>query len=219
LRRRAAVVLAALALDALAAQDDKRLAIPQQLFTPPPAGSYALPPIQQAPRGTVLDDQGRSRSLAGYLQGHITLLSFIYTHCTDPAGCPLAIATLAAVRDRLAARPETARAQLVSLSFDPQYDTPDVMRLFSKTYDSAGKKPGWHFLTTASAPQLAPLLAGFGQDAAVADVPGGPRRLDHTLRVFLIDPRSRVREIYSSAYLMPDVIVNDILTLDAETPR
>ena len=209
--------LAALAIStANAAQGDERVVLPQQLFTPPPAGSYALPPIQAAPRSRVLDDAGRVRTLSDMLSGRITLLSFVYTHCTDPAGCPLAFATLSAVRDRLAAHPGAAHAQLVSLSFDPEYDTPDVMRMFSKTFDARGKKPAWHFLTTASQAQLAPLLAGFGQDAAVATEVGGPRRLDHTLRVFLIDPRLRVREIYSSAYLMPEVIVNDILTIAAE---
>jgi protein SCO1/2 len=211
------VLAAALAFPpAHAAQGDERVQFPQQLFTPPPAGSYALPPIQAAPRGRVLDDTGRDRALSGYLDGRITLLSFVYTHCTDPAGCPLAFATLAAVRERLALNPVAARAQLVSLSFDPRYDTPEIMRMFSKTFDAQGKKPAWHFLTTASEARLAPLLEGFGQDTGVATEPGGPRRLDHTLRVFLIDPRSRVREIYSSAYLMPDVIVNDILTLANE---
>ena len=214
---RVLVALAAvLVIDAHAAQGDERIAFPQQLFTPPTAGSYALPPIQAAPRGRVLDESGRPRSLDEYLSGRITLLSFVYTYCTDAAGCPLAFATLAAVRDRLSVLPESLRAQLVSLSFDPEYDTPDVMRMFSKSFDGAAKKPAWHFLTTASRAQLAPLLEGFGQDAAVATEPGGPRRLDHTLRVFLIDRRSRVREIYSSAYLMPEVIVNDILTLAAE---
>ena len=199
-----------------AAQGDERVAAPLQLFTPPPAGSYSLPPIQAAPRGRVLDEAGRGHALADYVTGRITLLSFIYTHCTDPAGCPLAISTLAQVRDRLAANPVAAGAsRLVSLSFDPEYDTPDVMRMFSKTFDAAGRKPPWHFLTTASLAQLEPLLAGFGQDAAVVDS-SGARRLDHTLRVFLIDRRARVREIYSSAYLMPEVIVNDILTLAAE---
>ena len=211
-----AVLAAMCLLEAHAAQGDERVQFPQQLFTPPPAGSYTLPPIQAAPRGRVLDDTGRDRALSGYLDGKITLLSFVYTHCTDAAGCPLAFATLAAVRDRLAAHPVAARAQLVSLSFDPQYDTPDVMRMFSKSFDARGKKPAWHFLTTASEARLAPLLAGFGQDSATATEPGGPRRLDHTLRVFLIDSRSRVREIYSSAYLMPEVIVYDILTLSAE---
>lgn len=199
------------------AQGDERVAAPLQLFTPPPAGSYTLPPIQAAPRGRVLDEAGRNRPLSEYLSGRITLLSFVYTHCTDPAGCPLAFSTLAAVRDRLGAIPAAAsRAQLVSLSFDPEYDTPDVMRMFSKSFDAAARKPPWHFLTTSSPAQLEPLLAGFGQDAGVSSTPGGPRRLDHTLRVFLIDRHARVREIYSSAYLMPEVIVNDILTLAAE---
>jgi cytochrome oxidase Cu insertion factor (SCO1/SenC/PrrC family) len=211
-----AALAALCVLDAHAAQGDERVTFPQQLFTPPPASSYSLPPIQPAARGRVLDESGRERPLSGYLDGRITLLSFVYTHCTDPAGCPLAFATLAAVRDRLSAHPVAAQAQLVSLSFDPEYDTPDVMRMFSKSFDAQGKKPAWHFLTTASDARLAPLLAGFGQDAATSSVPGGPRRLDHTLRVFLIDARSRVREIYSSAYLMPEVIVNDILTLAAE---
>lgn len=206
----------ALALSpAHAAQGDERVAFPQQLFTPPPAGSYTLPPIQAAARGRVLDETGRERALSGYLDGRITLLSFVYTHCTDPAGCPLAFATLAAVRERIAAHPVASRAQLVSLSFDPRYDTPDVMRMFAKSFDAHGRKPAWHFLTTASDARLAPLLEGFGQDAAATEA-SGARRLDHTLRVFLIDPRSRVREIYSSAYLMPEVIVNDILTLAAE---
>ncbi len=208
---------AALVLDAHAAQGDERVVLPQQLFTPPLAGSYSLPPIQNAPRGGVLDETGKRRTLDEYLRGRITLLSFVYTHCTDSSGCPLAFATLAAVRDRLAAHPVAARAHLVSLSFDPEYDTPDIMRMFSKSFDAKAKKPEWHFLTTSSRAQLAPLLAGFGQDAGLATVPGGPRRLDHTLRVFLIDRRSRVREIYSSAYLMPEVIVNDILTIAGET--
>ncbi|APV49397.1 hypothetical protein BWI17_06705 [Betaproteobacteria bacterium GR16-43] len=199
-----------------AAQGDERVAAPLQLFTPPPAGSYTLPPIQSAPRGRVVDEAGRSRPLAEFVTGRVTLLSFIYTHCTDAAGCPLAIATLAQVRERLSANPVAAGgARLVSLSFDPEYDTPDVMRLFSKTFEGAARKPPWHFLTTASQSQLAPLLEGFGQDAAVTEA-SGARRLDHTLRVFLIDSRGRVREIYSAAYLMPEVIVNDILTLAAE---
>jgi cytochrome oxidase Cu insertion factor (SCO1/SenC/PrrC family) len=212
----AAALLASLA-PARAAQGDERFVAPRQLFAPPPAGSYVLPPILVAPDGHVVDERGRSRRLGEITGGRITLLSFIYTHCTDPAGCPLAIATLAQVRDRLAQDPVAARgAQLVSLSFDPEYDTPEVMRMFARTFAGQGRGPAWHFLTTASQANLAPLLEGFGQDASPAPGASGARRLDHTLRVFLIDRRSRVREIYSSAYLLPEVIVNDILTVAGE---
>jgi hypothetical protein len=41
-------------------------------------------------------------------------------------------------------------------------------------------------------------------------------RLGHVLKVFLIDPRGIVREIYTTSYLFPDVLLNDIETLRLE---
>ncbi len=218
--RRAALAAMVFAAGAVhAAQGDERVTAPLQLFAPPAPGTYALPPILAAPDGRVLDGRGRGRSLREFTTGRVTLLSFVYTQCTDSSGCPLALDTLARVRERLAREPGLARqARLVSLSFDPEYDRPEVMRLFEKSFAAGRAGPPWHFLTTASARELAPVLEGFGQDAAV-NLEGDPRRarrIDHMLRVFLLDRRARVREIYSSAYLMPDVIVNDMLTLMAE---
>ena len=46
----------------------------------------------------------------------------------------------------------------------------------------------------------------------------GTEEFTHTLKVFLIDPEGRVREIYSTGYLMPRMIVNDIRTLARERP-
>jgi hypothetical protein len=74
----------------------------------------------------------------------------------------------------------------------------------------------WFFLTTPSAEDLMPLLEGFGQDVrySVNRSTGRPmRELSHVLKVFLIDPAGYVREIYSSAFLHPRSILNDIRTL------
>lgn len=211
-----AVLLIAAGAAAHAAQGDERVTAPAMLFTPPAAGTYSLPPIFTAPGGRVLDDHGRSRPLSAYTTGRVTLLSFIYTTCGDPAGCPLALATLAAVREKLARGSLAERGtRFVSISFDPEHDTPPVMQLLERHFAAERKDPAWHFLTSASYALLAPVLEGFGQDAALS-LEGEARRIDHTLRVFLIDPRGRVREIYSSAYLMPEVIVNDIQTLLGE---
>ena len=64
-------------------------------------------------------------------------------------------------------------------------------------------------------------MVGFGQDLRVeADstaVPG-TEEFAHSLKVFLIDPEGGVREIYSTGYLMPRMIVNDIRTLARERP-
>jgi hypothetical protein len=48
------------------------------------------------------------------------------------------------------------------------------------------------------------------------DRPDEPDPLSHVLKVFLIDPRGVVREIYSTAYLYPEVVIADIETLRLE---
>ena len=188
-------------------------------FTPPPVGSYRLPPIQRAPDGEVLDLDGRARPLAALTHGRITLLGLVYTRCVDPDACPRATWAFSAVRSRLRSDPAlAARVRLVTLSFDPAHDTPAVLARYA-SHVRGPRGAEWRFVTTRSPEALAPILEGFGQDLRVAAdstaVPG-TEEFTHVLKVFLIDPRGLVREIYSSAFLAPEMIVNDIRTLDLE---
>jgi hypothetical protein len=112
------------------------------------------------------------------------------------------------------------QVQLVTLSFDPARDTPAVMQRYAGSRvkeDGSGVR--WYFLTTRSARELMPLVEGFGQDVrwTVDRSSGQPRReLSHVLKVFLIDRAGFVREIYSSTFLHPQTVVNDIETLRLE---
>jgi len=183
-------------------------------FTPPAPGSYTLQRIMRAPDGKVLDTDGSAYRLSRFTQGRITVLSFMYTRCTDPGGCPLAYLALQEVGRLLEGTPALQdRVRLVSLSFDPAHDTPEQMKLYSRRI-----KPGpveWRFLTPASRNDLLPLLDGFGQDVAPAGDDAGQAdgQWSHVLRVFLIDETGMVREIYSTSFLLPPVVVNDIKTL------
>ena len=56
------------------------------------------------------------------------------------------------------------------------------------------------------------MLEGFEQDVTRAAT-GDSRELSHVLKVFLVDGRGWVREIYSTSFLVPRVVVNDIRTL------
>lgn len=189
-------------------------------FVPPAPGTYRLPPIQSVPEGEVLDTGGRSRPLSAFTRGRITLLGLVYTRCADPDGCPRSTWAFQEVRERLRAdRALEKRVRLVSLSFDPDHDTPAFLRSWGK--GARGNAPGadWDFLTTRSRRSLAPILNGFGQDLRVASDSSaypGKEEFTHTLKVFLIDPRGRVREIYSTAFLLPAVVLNDIRTLALE---
>src|SRR5207249_2125143 len=216
----AAVAAAEVVVDAHEPDDTVPAAVTMD-FVPPPAGSYALHAIMPAPDGPVLDPDGRRLPLSRFTAGKITLLGFIYTSCADARGCPLAYQVFHAVRHRVAEDAALRdRVRLVSLSFDPARDTPAVMRHYAAAAAPNGVE--WAFLTTERPGRLVPLLDGFGQDVRIeVDARGRPAGpLAHVLKVFLLDERAIVREIYTTAYLFPEVIVNDIKTLRlADQPK
>jgi protein SCO1 len=196
---------------------DVAVSAPLMDFVPPAAGSYVLQRIMPAPDGMVLDTQGKARALSSFTRGHITLLGFIYTTCIDPAGCPLAYEVFNSLKTKILGTPATAaRVQLVSLSFDPLRDTPDVMKNYGGSHVNKRDGLPWYFLTTRSPKELLPLVEGFGQDVRVSVSKKDGRvvrELSHVLKVFLIDKTGTVREIYSSSFLMPQMVMNDIETL------
>jgi cytochrome oxidase Cu insertion factor (SCO1/SenC/PrrC family) len=109
--------------------------------------------------------------------------------------------------------------RFVTLSFDPVRDTPSVMMRYAGSRLSEDRGLQWYFLTTRNARDLLPLLEGFGQDVrySVDKTSGRPvKELSHVLKVFLIDRRGDVREIYTSTFLHPQVVMSDIQTLLGE---
>jgi cytochrome c peroxidase len=193
-------------------------------YVPPQPGSYALPPIQAASDGTVLDESGHQRRLFDYLGDRYVLLSFIYTRCSTVKGCPLATAVFQMLRNRLDEEPRMAgRVRLVTLSFDPERDTPEIMHRYASSVGmkSHGQAETWTFLTTPSRGDLEPILDGYGQYVIrELDADGrftGDR--SHLLKVFLIDRERRVRQIYSSDFLHPALVINDVKTLMMEAAK
>jgi len=186
--------------------------LPKLEFVPPAPGTYVLHHIKPAPDGTVLGVDGRAAPLSRYTRGSITLLGFIYTTCSDPDGCPLAYRVFDALKETCTTRAELhGKVRFVTLSFDPARDTPQVMKHYAGSR-AVEKENGlrWYFLTTRSSRELMPLVEGFGQDVRVMR---NRRELSHVLKVFLIDRGGDVREIYSSQFLHPEVVLNDIQTL------
>jgi protein SCO1/2 len=68
----------------------------------------------------------------------------------------------------------------------------------------------WHFLTGTSEEDLKPLLAGFGQ---VVERGADLGRINHTLRLFLVDADGRIRNIYGLGTMDPRLLMSDIATL------
>lgn len=190
-------------------------------YDPPVPGSYALPVIKPAQGGAIIDSNSKSLNLAELTHGRITVLSFIYTRCAAPKACPYA----AGVLDRLHTLSAQDKAlatnmRLVSLSFDPDYDTPQRLTEYSEAMREQKSGCEWRFATAKSRVELDPILNGYGQAVDKRSNPGDPQGpLYHILRVFLIDREGRIRNIYSSATLDPRLVLADVKTLLLEEAK
>ncbi|GAB3101480.1 SCO family protein [Aestuariicella hydrocarbonica] len=183
-------------------------------YQPPEIGTYHLPPLGTAVDGTVRDTAGQSHHLHELFDGRVVLMGFIYTQCPDMNGCPLASYVMKQVQARLLKTPSLRdQVRLISLSFDPQYDTPKIM----KTYAHHFRHPefDWLFLTTDSEADLAPLLQGYDQwrQKVYQDDGSYSGSMSHILRVYLIDRDRNIRNIYNAGFLHVDTVYNDIQTL------
>lgn len=96
---------------------------------------YKLPQIQ------LVRSDGKNVSLVEELNdGRPLVLNFIYTTCTDI--CPLTSQTLAELQDKLGT--ERDRVHMVSISIDPEQDTPEVLAKYAHKF---GAGPQWQFYT------------------------------------------------------------------------
>lgn len=183
-------------------------------FKAPEAGSYTLPVIGQAADGTVLTTAQQNAQLYDFMGDKIVLLSFIYSTCSDINGCPLATAVFHKINKRLQQEPQlAAKMRLLTLSFNPEHDTPEAMRNYGKGF--ANDIVDWQFLTTQSEQQLQPILDQYQQSIQkIYDDQGNfTGTFSHILRVYLIDTHKQLRNIYSVSFLHADTLINDVKTL------
>jgi cytochrome c peroxidase len=188
-------------------------------YEPPPAGSYSLPVIDRVDDHALLDSAGGATTLRALKGERLAVVAFVYTTCGEAAGCPLAEAIMQRLDRRLADDAALARrARLLTISFDPERDTPARMAAIRTAFEP---KTDWAFVTTANETELAPLLADFGQPVAKLTYEDGTWTglYRHVLKVFLLDEQNRVRNIYSTGLMNPDLVMNDLRTLAAERQR
>ena len=189
-------------------------------FDAPKAGGYMLPVIELAGDGRILTMQGKSAQLHDLLGSKYVLLSFIYTQCADVNGCPLATFVTSRVQKRLFEEDELRdQVRFLSVSFDPKNDTPDALNRYASGFIQDDFD--WQFITTTSEQDLRPILARYKQPIVREQNGQGQQTgvISHVLRVFLIDKKKQIRNIYSTSFLHPDTIINDLKTLALQDQR
>jgi protein SCO1/2 len=158
------------------------------------AAVHMLMPGEQVPDLELINQDGKTFRLSDF-RGKAVLMTFIYTRCPLPEFCPRLSSQFARIQDDLAKTPDDyARTHLVSVSFDPQYDTPAVLRKYGLAYlrDDASGFAHWDF---ASAPsdKLRDLANAFGLYYNEED-----NQISHTMNIVLIAPDGTVARYWSA---------------------
>ena len=99
-----------------------------------------------------LNDQNGRTVTAADLQGHVVAIDFIYTRCPLPDVCPRLSANFALLARRFA-----GRVVLLSVTVDPDYDTPTILAAYARRWNADPHT--WRFLTG----DVAPLAAALGE--------------------------------------------------------
>lgn len=114
------------------------------------AGDFRFPDVpEQLPIGapvpdfTLTDQQNRPVSLAS-LRGRVVLVNFLYTRCPLPEVCPRLAASFSSLQRRFRARLGRDLV-LLSITLDPQYDTPAVLAAYAASLRA--DPDAWRFLT------------------------------------------------------------------------
>ena len=153
-----------------------------------------------------LIDQNDQRKSFNDWRGSLTLITFIYTRCPLPNFCPLMDQNFAALQRAIAKDPKLAgHVKLLSLSFDPEFDTPAVLAAHAATMKA---DPAVWTFATADRVTIDRLAGKFGVD--VVRTPADAAQITHTLRTTLIDGAGRIVKFYTGNDWTPGAVLADM---------
>ncbi len=185
-----------------------------------------LPVIMRVPDMPLVDQDGRAFSL-GQTRGKIAALALIYTHCPDV--CPLTTSRMKTLQERIKAAGLDDQVLLVSVTIDPERDTPAVLKQFAEVRKV--DLENWVYVTgePERIQQLVDQLKVYRERVYLVDgtpVPGAawsgpapanvPYIVNHTDRVFLADRRGDVRALLPGSRMDVDEAMQLIQQLVAE---
>jgi protein SCO1/2 len=171
----------------------------------PAAPASRLGIIEPAPDFALTTETGATLRMSD-LKGKVCVVSFIFTTCSG--SCPATTHRMGQLQTLLnqggLGRDNAVR--LLSISLDPARDTPEVLRRYMELYDA--DPATWTFLT-GNRERVSKVIAAWGMWVK----PAANGQLDHPSRVFLVDRKGRIREIYDLSFFRPGWVVEDIRLL------
>lgn len=170
-----------------------------------------IDPGTPVPDLSATDQDGRQRTLSEW-RGKVVAVTFIYTRCPLPDFCPRMDRHFAATQALIKGEQGLAeRVHLLSVSFDPEYDTPAILRAHAAR---VGADPSvWSFVT-GSKEAVDPFAAVLGVAIMRDDKP--MQEILHNLRTAVIGKDGKLARVFNGNEWTPDELMSAIREADAQ---
>lgn len=188
--------------------------LPDGVGTRPVAeGVHVLGPGDAVPTVALTNQFGQPASLADWTAQHAAgVVTFIYTRCPLPDFCPLMdrrFAEIQAAADADAAL--AGKVRLLSVSFDPDHDTPAVLSAHAAR---VGARPGWAYATAPPA-----IVDRFAAEFGVNVIRESDGSITHNLRTAVVGPDGHIAAVHSGNDWTAAAIVDELRRAVAAPPR
>ncbi|HYY96810.1 MAG TPA: SCO family protein [Pyrinomonadaceae bacterium] len=192
--------------------NDREFWLENPVITREPDGASGVPattggtepqPGTPVPDVKLTNQDGKPIHVAQF-KGRALLVTFVYTRCPMPDQCPLMSMNFAQVNGALGGDPELKkRAHLLSVTLDPEYDKPEVLRSYGAAY-AGGKFDDWDFATGDPA-EVRRLAEFFGLMYMQQE-----GQLVHSLRTAVVKPDGTLYKIYRGNEWKPEDVLSDL---------
>lgn len=174
---------------------------------PPPPAPAVLEAGALVADAPLVDQDGAPFTIAS-LHGHRAALTFTYTRCPLPDFCPLIDRHFRTVQQQILERADMRDVRLVTVTLDPAYDTPPVLRDHARQLKA--DTAGWSFVT--GPPED---VARFGRQFGlfVEQNPDDPADITHNLRTVVVDTNGRLVKIIAGNAWTPAELVADLAAI------
>jgi protein SCO1 len=176
---------------------------------PPPDSGTEPAPGSQAPALELTNQDGKPLRLRD-ATNTARVITFIYTRCPLPDYCPLMSENFAALHQLIERDPELRdRVRLLSVTLDPNFDTPEVLRQYGSRYAGASPRAfaRWDFATGSPA-EIRRLAEYLGLSYKEED-----GQILHSLRTAVIAPDGTLRKLYRGNEWKPGEIHTELKAL------
>lgn len=189
-------------------QNIKRIGKVTETETPAKSPGYSLVkelnPGDAVPDYELLAEDGRTVRFSDF-RGQAVAFTFIFTRCPLPDFCPRMGNNFATTRDLIRTNAAAGTNwQFLSISFDPEYDSPEVLRVYARSYRH-DHPDRWLFVTASQkvlqtfAPEL---------DLMLAKEEGGS--ISHNLRTVVLDAQGRIYKLFNGNRWTPEELAEAI---------